>query len=114
MEFGVNSLTLDLDAKILESSTLIKNWGKIISVTTCNRAEVALNFLRDHKNGCDIVISDVHMPDMDGFKLLECVGLEMDLPVISECANLSATFLLWLCFVSWVVASVVLTFGWFS
>lgn len=24
------------------------------------------------------------MPDMDGFKLLEHVGLEMDLPVISE------------------------------
>lgn len=24
------------------------------------------------------------MPDMDGFKLLEHVGLEMDLPVISQ------------------------------
>ena len=24
------------------------------------------------------------MPDMDGFKLLELVGLEMDLPVISK------------------------------
>jgi len=32
-----------------------------------------------------VVLSDVHMPDMDGFKLLELVGLEMDLPVISEC-----------------------------
>ena len=32
-----------------------------------------------------MVLSDVHMPDMDGFKLLELVGLEMDLPVISEC-----------------------------
>lgn len=45
---------------------------------------IALNFLRENKNGCDIVISDVHMPDMDGFKLLEHIGLEMDLPVISE------------------------------
>lgn len=25
------------------------------------------------------------MPDMDGYKLLEHVGLEMDLPVISKC-----------------------------
>jgi two-component response regulator (ARR-B family) len=30
------------------------------------------------------VLSDVHMPDMDGYKLLEHVGLEMDLPVISK------------------------------
>lgn len=56
----------------------------IFSVTTCNRAEVALSFLRDNKNGYDVVISDVHMPDMDGFKLLEHVGLEMNLPVISQ------------------------------
>lgn len=27
------------------------------------------------------------MPDMDGFKLLELVGLEMDLPVISKFQN---------------------------
>jgi two-component response regulator ARR-B family len=32
----------------------------------------------------NLVISDVHMPDMDGFKLLELVGLEMDIPVISK------------------------------
>ncbi|CAA2973694.1 ABC transporter F family member 3 [Olea europaea subsp. europaea] len=35
--------------------------------------------------GCyDVVLIDVHTPDMDGFKLLELVELEMDLPVISE------------------------------
>ncbi|KAG0458309.1 hypothetical protein HPP92_023466 [Vanilla planifolia] len=43
----------------------------------------ALSLLRERKVGFDVVISDVHMPDMDGFKLLELVGLEMDLPVIS-------------------------------
>ncbi|KAI9125573.1 hypothetical protein K1719_002991 [Acacia pycnantha] len=51
-------------------------------VTTCGLAREALNLLRERKDGYDIVISDVNMPDMDGFKLLEHVGLEMDLPVI--------------------------------
>lgn len=56
-------------------------------VRKTNRAEVALTMLRENKNGFDIVISDVHMPDMDGFKLLEHVGLEMDLPVIMMSAD---------------------------
>ncbi|GAB4850838.1 hypothetical protein Ancab_030137 [Ancistrocladus abbreviatus] len=56
-------------------------------VTKCKRAEVALSLLRENKNGYDIVLSDVHMPDMDGFKLLEYIGLEMDLPVIMMSAD---------------------------
>ncbi|XP_057967682.1 two-component response regulator ARR12-like isoform X2 [Malania oleifera] len=51
-------------------------------VTTTNQAVKALNMLRENMNKFDLVISDVQMPDMDGFKLLELVGLEMDLPVI--------------------------------
>jgi SHAQKYF class myb-like DNA-binding protein len=53
-------------------------------VTTCWKATKALELLRAYKDAFDVVISDVIMPDMDGFKLLELVGLEMDLPVISK------------------------------
>jgi CheY-like chemotaxis protein len=56
----------------------------VFAVTTTNQAVVALSMLRQNKDLIDLVISDVHMPDMDGFKLLELVGLEMDLPVISK------------------------------
>lgn len=57
------------------------------AVTKCNRADIALSLLRENKSGFDIVISDVYMPDMDGFKLLENIGLEMDLPVIMMSAD---------------------------
>ncbi|XP_022750217.1 two-component response regulator ORR24-like [Durio zibethinus] len=56
-------------------------------VTTTNQAITALKMLRENKNRYDLVISDVNMPDMDGFKLLELVGLEMDLPVIMLSAH---------------------------
>ncbi|XP_058078235.1 two-component response regulator ORR21-like isoform X2 [Magnolia sinica] len=59
----------------------------LYQVTTCCRATIALSLLRGEKGGFDIVISDVHMPDMDGFRLLEHVGLEMDLPVIMMSAD---------------------------
>ncbi|KAJ1440123.1 Signal transduction response regulator, receiver domain [Sesbania bispinosa] len=56
-------------------------------VTTSNQAIEALRMLRENRNKFDLVISDVNMPDMDGFKLLELVGLEMDLPVIMLSAH---------------------------
>ncbi|KAE8656630.1 Two-component response regulator ARR11 [Hibiscus syriacus] len=59
----------------------------VTSFTTTGHAITALKLLRENKEEFDLVISDVHMPDMDGFKLLELVGLEMDLPVIMLSAN---------------------------
>jgi two-component response regulator (ARR-B family) len=56
------------------------------TATVVTDARTALDMLRERKdrNQFDLVISDVVMPNMDGFKLLELIGLEMDLPVISK------------------------------
>ncbi|OVA02582.1 SANT/Myb domain [Macleaya cordata] len=51
-------------------------------VTTCSSPKIALSMLREEKTKFDIVLSGVHMHDMDGFKLLEQILKEMDLPVI--------------------------------
>uniref|UniRef100_A0A7N0SXB7 Two-component response regulator n=1 Tax=Kalanchoe fedtschenkoi TaxID=63787 RepID=A0A7N0SXB7_KALFE len=78
---GLRVLVVDDDPtwlKILEK--MLKKCS--YQVTTCGLAVDALAMLRENRNSFDIVISDVNMPDMDGFKLLEQLGLEMDLPVI--------------------------------
>ena len=72
--------------------SLFLEWDIFFAVTTTSQAITALNMLRENKNMFDLVISDVHMPDMDGFKLLELVGLEMDLPVISKPGVLQKKF----------------------
>ncbi|CAL4946069.1 unnamed protein product [Urochloa decumbens] len=79
--YGLRVLVVDDDPtwlKILEKMLRKCSY----EVTTCGLASVALQILRERRNKFDIVISDVNMPDMDGFKLLEHIGLEMDLPVI--------------------------------
>lgn len=63
---------------------LISDPWVLFAVTTCNNATKALAMLRENRSYFDLVLSDVYMPDMDGFKLLEAIGLELDLPVISK------------------------------
>ena len=56
-------------------------------MTTFSRGAEALSTLRERREDFDIVLSDVHMPDMDGFKLLEHIALELDVPVMSTCPS---------------------------
>jgi two-component response regulator (ARR-B family) len=52
----------------------------------CTSALEALQLLRGTESKTtahiDIVLADVNMPDIDGFKLLEIIGLEMSIPVV--------------------------------
>ncbi|XVE97354.1 hypothetical protein REPUB_Repub03eG0012400 [Reevesia pubescens] len=83
---GMRVLAVDDDPTcLLVLETLLRRCQ--YNVTTTSQAITALKLLRENKNKFDLVISDVHMPDMDGFKLLELVGLEMDLPVIMLSAH---------------------------
>ncbi|KAL1803713.1 hypothetical protein ACET3Z_032360 [Daucus carota] len=78
---GVRVLVVDDDftwLKIVEQMLTRCNY----SATTCSRATAAINLLRERKCCFDLVLIDVQTPDMDGFKLLELAGLEMNLPVI--------------------------------
>ncbi|CAL5345246.1 unnamed protein product [Camellia sinensis] len=59
----------------------------INQVTVTTKATEALKMLRKNKESYDIVIIDVIMLDMNGFELLEIIGLEMDVPVIMMSAN---------------------------
>ncbi len=55
-----------------------------LSIASCGRAAKAPKLLKEDINKFDPVVNDVDMLDMDGFILLERVGLEMDLPIINE------------------------------
>ncbi|KAI6682558.1 hypothetical protein NL676_036439 [Syzygium grande] len=56
-------------------------------VTAQEKATEALEMLRENKDKYDIVVTAVVGLDMDGFSLLEIIGLEMDIPVIMVSAS---------------------------
>lgn len=55
------------------------------SVTKCQSAVDALSAIRENKQGFDIVMTAVEMPNNDGLQLLaEIVNMNIDTPVICE------------------------------
>ncbi|XP_076942369.1 two-component response regulator ARR2-like [Bidens hawaiensis] len=79
---GLRVLVVDDDQtclKIIDKKLKKCNY----EVTLCNKAENAITLLRENKKVFDIVLSDVRMKGMDGFRLLQLIGLEMDhIPVV--------------------------------
>ncbi|XVF89380.1 hypothetical protein PTKIN_Ptkin19aG0125700 [Pterospermum kingtungense] len=84
ISLGIRVLAVDDDPTCLLESLLRRCEYDVI---TTNLAVTALKLLRENKNKFDLVISEVFMPDMDGFELLDLVVHEMDLPVIMLSAS---------------------------
>ncbi|KAK9136767.1 hypothetical protein Sjap_007361 [Stephania japonica] len=80
---GLRVLVVDGDPTfLLTVAKMLKTLN--YEVTTCSDSVVALSMLRENKDAFHIVMCDVHMPVMNGYELLECIGdLEMKIPVIS-------------------------------
>ncbi|KAG4914891.1 two-component response regulator ARR14 isoform X1 [Glycine max] len=52
------------------------------AVITFSDAPLALNYVRENKGCVDVILIEVHMPNMDGFQFLHRVGKEINVPVI--------------------------------
>ncbi|KAF6154204.1 hypothetical protein GIB67_016456, partial [Kingdonia uniflora] len=78
---GLRVLVIDDDPTCLHIAKVgLTKFG--YNVTTTRDPYAALKLLRNNNMNYDIVITDFQMPQMDGFKLMEIIGLEMDIPVI--------------------------------
>ncbi|KAL5773144.1 hypothetical protein ACOSQ2_013068 [Xanthoceras sorbifolium] len=74
---------LAIDANVVSLAYLVAVLKKCkYQVTATTKADEALEILRNSKVKYDLVTTDVVRLDMDGFRLLEIVSLQMDVPVI--------------------------------
>lgn len=81
---GLKVLVVDDDLMCLKVvSAMLKRCNYEVNTVTSGQDALAdLRTKQGTQNQYDLVLSDVYMPDMDGFKLLESIGLELEVPVI--------------------------------
>ncbi|CAK9329832.1 unnamed protein product [Citrullus colocynthis] len=87
-QFPIGLKVLAIDANIVCLHYLVQLLQKCqYKVTATTKASEAIKLLKDEKQTFDLVITDVVRHDMDGFKLLQIIGVEMDIPVVMVSAN---------------------------
>ncbi|XP_055826260.1 two-component response regulator ARR14-like [Solanum dulcamara] len=69
----------DINCLLITSDLLKKEKYKVVTVKNANDA---LSMLRASGNSFDLVITDVHMPDMNAFQLQQQITKEFDIPVV--------------------------------
>ncbi|XP_066378084.1 two-component response regulator ORR24-like [Miscanthus floridulus] len=88
---GLRVLAVDddrINLAVLKRVLKLCNYNNVTTVTDASTALDMLRARKDRKDQFGLVISDVFMPDgINGFKLLELISLEMDIPVIMLSAN---------------------------
>uniref|UniRef100_A0A1D1ZNZ2 Two-component response regulator ARR1 n=1 Tax=Auxenochlorella protothecoides TaxID=3075 RepID=A0A1D1ZNZ2_AUXPR len=85
---GLHVLLVDDDPMCLNVVSAMLRRCNYEVITACS-AGMALQMLQDSNTSAhiDLVLCDVYMPDMDGFELLEIVGLSLGIPVIMMSAT---------------------------
>ncbi|CAJ1947429.1 unnamed protein product [Sphenostylis stenocarpa] len=84
---GLRILAVDNDPSILEFINQMC-FQCNYHVTTFSDSPLALNYVREKKNFIDLILIEVHMPNMNGYEFLKHVGMEISVPVIMmSCDN---------------------------
>lgn len=58
--------------------------SRFVTVWTYTNPYIAFSALRVRRNFYDLIITDLYLPDMDGFEVQKRVRQEFKLPLISE------------------------------
>lgn len=56
----------------------------IVAVATFSDAPDALNYVLENKDRIDVILVDVHLPNMDGYEFLKHATKEINVPIISK------------------------------
>ncbi|KAJ4957221.1 hypothetical protein NE237_014004 [Protea cynaroides] len=104
LSFGIRILVVDDDATCLKIVEVMLQKFQY-EVAAFKHAPDALAILRERRGGFDIILTDLHMPGMDGIALLHQVEVEFKIPVVmmssdtkevaaSKCLEKGASFYL--------------------